>query len=264
MTDRMFELYLKSTRNAIRAYVPVSTHRVPHWMHAVLSKLYHAVPARAPYSVLALWGLAWERVPMMDIERLQMAIILQKGWDLETSALLYKNFRFLHPVMEYNPHVLLTFNREQLKDQFGATYGDVIADLCSDPGSQPFFSAMLFGRLDVPVTPAFCLAQMAVFINTKLITSTSFETGWPSHIQPVIEGCSRNEIASGALTLDYHEVAYRYEKATGAPFCLPDLHPRELDYDKAAIRAALRQADCPVDPFDEQPHQGQVQVQVRS
>ncbi len=124
MTDKLFEAYQRSVRNTLRNELAVSMMRVPLWLMEALGNVYRHVPTQVPYSVLALTNVSWEREPRdLDVEKIRAQLLLHNGWDIETSALLYKNFRVAFPQWPVNPEMWRVYSRQQLREEPGGVRG---------------------------------------------------------------------------------------------------------------------------------------------
>ena len=257
MTDKLFEAYQRSVRNTLRNELAVSMMRVPLWVVEALGNIYRHVPTKVPYSVLALTNVSWEREPRdLDVEKIRAQLLLHNGWDIETSALLYKNFRVAFPQWPVNPEMWRVYSRQQLREELGPTYGDIVADLCSDPTCNPIFGAMMLGDLGQPVQRRFAQQVMSFNVSRRVLVNGRL----PERARIDLYGCTTDDIRADAIAVDERQADDLYHRTTGKHLIDPDIDPRTYDYDRAALRAALRQADCAFDPFGAEPHEGDVPV----
>ena len=246
MKDEAFELYQKSVRATCRVELARAEHRQPPWLFEALGKIHGHVPTQVPYTVLALRGIAWERQEYnLDVDRIRAGLLLHNGYDLETSVLLYKNLRIMYPEWRIDPNMWRTYSREQLRDELGITYGDIVADLISDPFSNPIFASLLFGELDQPIKRQFGLHTVYFVVDRQILVNGRL----PENCRLELRDCNTEAIRNMAQKVDERAADAIYFKLTGKHLIDPDIDPRTYDYDQAAIRAALRQADCAFDPF---------------
>lgn len=246
MKDEAFEAYQRSVRTAIRKELSRAEHRVPVWLFEALGKIFHYVPTQVPYSVLSVYGLSWERAQYdLTTERIRVGLLLHNGWDIETSCLLYKNFRLAYPKWHIDPNMWRTYSRQQLLDEIGPTYGMIIADLCADATSNPIFASLLFGELDRPIKRQFGKHTVSFDVARSLLVDGKL----PERCRLTLEGCSTEAVRNHGEPVDEWEADGIYHEFTGKHLIDPDIDPRTYDYDQVAIRAALRQADCAFDPF---------------
>lgn len=218
---------------------------MPLWLSAVLNRLHSHIPNVVPYDALALTGIGWQRdVQVTNVHNLTAGLLLEKGWSVDQSVLVYKNFRLCHPQLRFDPQMLRTFSRKQLREELGFTYGDIVADVCSDPQAQPVFNALLFGTLDTPVPRAFLSHRVHIKVDGD--TASNMGSVWDSTCHLHVDGLQAADIQRFAQPWTPQEAAQVYKQATGLKL-VPgnDINPRSFDYDLAAIRAALRQADRP-------------------
>jgi len=247
MKDEAFELYQKSVRAVIRKELSRTEHRLPPWLFESLGKVFHHVPTQVPYSVLCVHGLSWEKATYdLNTERIRVGLLLHNGWDIETSCLLYKNFRLAYPQWQVDPHMWRTYTRQQLRDELGPTYGDIVADICSEPTSNPIFGSLLFGELDQPIRRQFGQHTMKFDVGADLVMAGG---KLPERCRLALHGCTTEAIRNEGAPLSETIASNMYHNLTGKHLIDPDIDPRTYDYDQAAIRAALRQADCAFDPF---------------
>lgn len=125
----------------------------PNRVRRVLG-LFNALPQFLPCEVLAL-EKALHSPAMFGVN---LRVLVLRGWSAEVSALLYKNFRFMHPLLKIDPTMWKVMSRAQLIDELGHAVGMAVADLHCDPGSNVIFEAFLHGlKNDTVVRPArFC------------------------------------------------------------------------------------------------------------
>ncbi len=165
-------------------------------------------------------------------ENLSVPSIAQRGWDRETSVLMFKNFRLAYPQMRFDPELHRVMSRQQLIDEYGL-FGDVMDDIARRPGSQVYFERLLSGNVDLAVSRpviavnvlvggefASHLADAVVTVQMHGEDSKRF-----GQYLPVSQG----------EVLSYATASTIYKKATGLEFeATGDLHPLWNDYDELA------------------------------
>jgi len=223
---------------------------LPQWVRPLLLRLKNAVPAQHPVEVLAITGMYIAQKDVDWTMQVVVRMLVQRGWSVEMSLLMYRNFRLAYPMLRYKPEMYALLSRKQLREEFGSTYGDVIADICVDPDSQPVFSRMLSGNLDdLVLRPA--MHVMVAFDIDQLLFHDSAST-LPVSAKLSIE---LSNVQSGQLmgnggppqSLTMSVASSLYREATGSePEFMVPINPREIDYENfASVGEALRQADSP-------------------
>ena len=257
MSDPRQQAYVVSVVRALRESMKGGFERTPLWIRECLEALYTRVPATVPFDLLALRGVGITADYANDRFVVSVGAMLERGWGLDQSVMVYKNLRLAHPRLRYAPAVYRTFSRAQLRDEFGTTYGNIIADCCSQAFAQPVFSALLFGELDLPVPRAFVSTGFNFDVDGKLAKLLDETGAFPSGMYMQFDGLSTAEIEKNGHAHTPFEAETLYNRLTGATLSSSDnINPRSFDYDLAAIRAALRQAGGDLYPYDQESYEG--------
>lgn len=217
---------------------------LPPWLHQLLMRLPNAVPSREAVEVLAVTGLMVTQADLDWNLELTVRLLLQRGWSVEMSMMMFKNFRLAHPLPQFKPEMYALMSRKQLQDSFGVAFGNVIADVCVDPDSQPVFAALLFGNLDDAITRPCMHAALKMRIDRDLANDGRLPG---ARLEFSLEGVTRLGVAPGGpmKSIPYAEAVTLYQEATGCtPEFLVSINPREVDYEELArLGEALRQTD---------------------
>lgn len=254
MSDPRQQAYVVSVVRALRESMKGGFERTPLWIRECLEALYTRVPATVPFDLLALRGVGITADYTNNRFVVSVGAMLERGWGLEQSVMIYKNFRLVHPHLRFNPSVYRTFSRAQLRDEFGTTYGNIIADCCSQAFAQPVFSALLFGELDLPVPRAFVSTGFRFEVAHKLLDQNG---RLPLGMNLTLLDLSMSSIEKDSHAHAPFEAETLYNRLTGATLSSSDnINPRSFDYDLAAIRAALRQAGGDLYPYDQESYEG--------
>lgn len=235
--DRMIEKYRKM------GYAQPDP---PPWLRMLLHRLRFAIPAKHAAEVLAVTGV--QAVHDMYGGRLNVHVrmLLQRGWGVNMSMFMYKNFRMCHPTnYGYEVENLALLTRGQLIAQFGPSFGAVLADMFADPDSQPVFCALFMGKLDeLVVRPALHVATVI-----EVGDDVTGDTVMRADLGPLrlLDASEPGQMPGGEpKTLTYTTAFQIYRDATGLePDFTFDINPRELDYEALAAAEEVQQANCP-------------------
>lgn len=230
--------YEKSARRHLLRYknVQLGVIQVPAWLPTLLDRLPTAVPAQHPFEVLCVTGLMCQQTSYDYHRKVGVRLLLQRGWSVEMSMQMFKNFRWSHPSDVIAPDMLRLLSRKQLTDTYGMTFGTVIADVCMDPDTQPVFAALLSGDLDRLVARPASHAVFQVLVDSDLLPDDN--SSLPQNFFQSGELHDAGVPTAAPATIPMAEAARLYKDATGCdPEFVFNINPRELDYDALAHSA---------------------------
>lgn len=209
--------------------------KTPGWVYDLLRRLARQIPARYPYEVMCLDRFRISDALFRSDYRNALVIdavwLLQRGWSVEMSLQAWRNFRTAFPVLKFDPIAFKVMHRDDLIEEYGPTFGNIFADLCIDPDSQPVIGALLANCFEQNIQRAYTLAVTSTEVSMEVMEN----------------GLDINEVAL-QIDLKYHDfngfglvdapasvdplyARRAYNKCTGGT--LPDtfsLHPRDIDY----------------------------------
>lgn len=224
--------------------------QAPAWLPVLAWRLRDAVSAKYPLEVLAVTGLDVQRDVASPVLKVKFRVLAQRGWDLDTSIVLYKNFRFFHPVLAVPIEALPLLSRKQLIETFGDSFGTIIADLMVDPGTQPIFLALLNGTLSNPVTRPLVDAVLCVDVmdDTDPV-KIAVDPVQISSIQYVTPGGGL--LSDKLVSISEWDAATLWQRAVGTrPNFSTSLSVQDIDYEKIAEAGqTVRQAGGALDQF---------------
>lgn len=211
----------------------------PSWVVEVLSRLKSAVPAQHPVEVLAVTGVVVENDFAIGHYKIEVSMLVQRGWSVDVSLLAFRNFRFAFPNEQFKPEMYSLLSRKQLCDTYGSSFGNLIADICVDPDCQPVFARLLRGQLDgVEVVRPTMHVMMTVHLDERMLLETNGRLPRGFNLTTALTDFGSPVRSPGGppCTLPYTEAARLYHQATGG--CEADftfsLSPTEVDYEALA------------------------------
>ena len=218
-----------------------------HTIITLLERLPAALAAREPLEAVCVTGLkSYADLASLRV-RIGVRLLVQSGWDMELSMLMYRNFMFLQPKPRYPVETLRLMTRTQLIEEYGPTYGDVIADVCTNPSLQPIFAALFFGDLDREVVRPMRHIVVHFLVDEKALLYMDSRWAQKAEIAfDAIEECggpSAGAVAGAPPRIvPYSEAAELYKENTGEePRFTFSINPREIDYARQAAQEEIRQ-----------------------
>jgi hypothetical protein len=206
------------------------------------------VSVRAPYEVVCVTDARLDADYMRRDSTVMFKALALRGWGLEISAMMFRNFRMFHPAARFDPELHAVMNRQALIAEYGSTFGNLFADINADPGCQPIFEQLLSNELDVMVSRAPCMLAARVTLDGSTLSRSSDWRAALNSVEvfPLVEGCELGHNGPPTI-LSYTRAAQTYREHTGLDLLFTtDLDPRTNDYEKiAATGEALRDADRP-------------------
>lgn len=214
-----------------------STNReaVPRWLINVVLRLEEALPAYHPVEPLCVTSVDVDYEHMYDRHHIRCGVLAQRGWGLNMSLMLFKNFRFMYPTLKYDPQMHAVMSRQQLVDEYGDTFGNVFADLCRDPASQPILWHLLNNKLESQ------LHRPCIHAWTTFTVDQQNGKGQFARLPLYAYGAAADENTpiSSMLIADAEA---RYRHATGLePDFTYSLDPREVDYELKAQEESAKE-----------------------
>ena len=141
----MQDAYTQSVKNAIYSERRVGRH-IPAAVGVFVGRMRAVVMNRLPVTPMCVTHIQHE----LDLTALQHKIVtrmvVQLGYDMETSMLLWRNFRLNFPGDPFAYGAKQLLSRQQLVEQYGKTYGEMLAQVITEPDSQPILGALLRGE----------------------------------------------------------------------------------------------------------------------
>ncbi len=190
-----------------------------------LNRIHGRLPAMAPYTPVCLLGDL--RMDPYRFRMMAQALVL-RGWDRHVACMVVKNFRLAYPAPRFDFDVHRVMPYEALVAEYGAFFGNAIAELFTDPGCNPLFEFLLRGDLRNGGSIRRPLGKLTLELDDRAFAAV---------------------IVEGSFTpLPLQEAGQIYYAMTGVhmPESLytEDLSPTGLDYEEAAeIGKALWPAD---------------------
>lgn len=226
--QQLCDLSIAKAVNARRA--GVTEPATPPWVFKLLLRLPGQISARYPYEALCMTGLRIVDDLMYtgDVS-IETQWLLQRGWNVDMSIMLWRNFRVAFPQMRFEPETHRALPRTELVKEYGETFGNVIADVCVDPDSQPAINALLFNRFDRRIDRACTMGVVTTRVSQRhvrdelehadLVNGLAF---WDSTLFHVTDK---------PVTLAAADAARVYSEYTGGVLRTTfTLHPCEIDY----------------------------------
>jgi hypothetical protein len=141
----MHAAYIQSVKNAVYSERRVGRH-IPAAVGVFVGRMRSVVMNRLPVTPMCVTHIQHE----FDLTALQHKIVtrmvVQLGYDMETSMLLWRNFRLNFPGDPFAYGAKQLLSRQQLVEQYGKTYGEMLAQVITEPDSQPILGALLRGE----------------------------------------------------------------------------------------------------------------------
>lgn len=239
MADDERDLCELSIANAISARKKFSSDpQTPPWLYKLLLRIRDQIPARYPYEVLCLAGVRVSDTFYARSAEVQARWLLQRGWSVDMSLQVWKNFRLMFPTPRFEPETLRILPREGLVAEYGKTFGDLIADVCVDPDNQPVIAALLFNKFDSYIERPMTLAGTAITIDENQLFDR--DPNWVCNSQinfdfQMIEVGTFEDmqtVVDKPVTLTADVARRIYARATGAePRRTFTLNPLEISYE---------------------------------
>lgn len=214
----------------------------------LLERLPAALAAREPLEAVCVTGLQSYADLASARIRVGARMLVQSGWDMQLSMLMYRNFMFLQPKPRYPVETLRLMTRTQLHEEYGPTYGEVIADVCTNPSLQPIFAALFFGDLDREVVRPMRHIVVRFLVDERLMMYMDPRMAQKAEIAfEEFEECGGpgDLPVAGAppRIVPYSEAAALYHENVGEePRFTFSINPREIDYARQAAQEDVRQA----------------------
>lgn len=224
------ELSIARAINARRA--GVTEPRTPPWLFEMVMRLPGNIPARYPYEALCLAGLRVQDDQLYNgFLVMETQWLLQRGWNVDMSLMLWRNFRTAFPQLRFEPEAYRAMPRSELVKEYGETFGNVIADVCVDPDSQPVINALLFRRFNSDIDRACALAVVTTRISPDAVVSADLSRVDLIHSMTFWDPVMFNP-SDKPVTLETAKAAAIFYKNTdgGTLRTTFTLHPCEIDY----------------------------------
>lgn len=202
----------------------------PPWLLSALCRLVGRVPVTVEYEPMCLDGVRlYDDVAQWGSQTLSTRWLMQRGWDLNTSLLAWRNFRTAYPQLRYDPVAMQVMSRDQLIDEFGTTFGNLLANLCIDPDSQPIFHALLHKRFEQNVRRPMAYVELSV--RYMMAHAERMEHELPNFMLRYFKG-QGDQPQEKPVTIDDDTARNVYHRCTGHDLQTEiSLHPIELDYE---------------------------------
>lgn len=236
--------YEASVVRALRDVARSSRDRIPLWMPGLLNRIPARVSSILPLEVVCVLRVGMTHDMMRYEKKLNVQVLAQRGWSKELSFAAYKNFRFVHPALRFPVEAFRVMPRASLVDEYGHTFGNLLADVCVDPDSQPYFHALLTGDLTTqrwrPMLDA--LLQYDMTMLDQIVTPNgSLPSGFVETVMYRNGPADLYDAGTTPRTLGHAEATEMFYDATGfTPDFTFDISPQEMDYE------ALAEAGTPV------------------
>ena len=141
----MREAYNQSVKNAIYSERRVGRH-IPAAVGVFVGRMRAVVMNRLPVTPMCVTHICHE-FSLEDLRhKVVTRMVVQLGYDMETSMLLWRNFRLNFPGDPFAYGAKQLLSRQQLVEQYGKTYGEMLAQVITEPDSQPILGALLRGE----------------------------------------------------------------------------------------------------------------------
>ena len=209
--------------------------KTPSWMHEFLCRIARQIPTRYPYEVLCLDRMrvadAAFRSDYRNVITIECVWMLQRGWDVGMSLQVWRNFRFAFPQLKFDPIAFKVMHRKDLVEEYGETFGNIFADLCIDPDSQPVIGALLYNQFNQNIPRPCTMAVTSCEIAEELIEDFLRVSNMTVDINLQFVDFAGFGVTDSATTMPTQNARGVYNKCTGGN--LRDtftLHPRDLDY----------------------------------
>lgn len=141
----MHAAYIQSVKNVVYGERRAGRH-IAAAVGVFVGRMRAVVMNRLPVTPMCVTHIQHE----FDLTALQHKVVtrmvVQLGYDMETSMMLWRNFRLNFPGDPFAYGAKQLLSKEQLVDQYGKTYGDMLAQVIIDPDSQPILGALLRGE----------------------------------------------------------------------------------------------------------------------
>jgi len=203
----------------------------PPFLFDVVLRMARRLPVMFPYEVLCCSRLQVSDNLYARSVSLDAVFLLQRGWSLPMSLMLWRNFRAAYPLLRFQPEAHQVLTRQQLQEEYGP-FGDVIADVCVDPDKQPVIAALLYNRFEEGIERPCTLAVASLEVTAELGQDWSKILDAADLPVTLKFMSSFGEVVDEPTTLSETSAQNIFKAATGGGTLQTrfSLHPLDIDY----------------------------------